>query len=81
MKATVQWSVSALHAKALGLVRMRDLLDSPRWWSTRELAERLEIGERTAQRWLNEMEYIGCPIEVSTADGGGARLRYRRYRG
>ena len=62
-------------SKARGLVAMRDLLHEPRWWATRELAERLGVSPRTVQRWLVDMDAIGCAVEER------GETWCRRYRG
>lgn len=64
--------------KARGLVRMRDLLCLDRWWSTVDLARELNIEERTVQRWLKEMDAIGCMVTEAKAVGfPGNAMRYR----
>lgn len=64
--------------KAIGLVKMRDLLSTcPHWWSTVALAEELGVSQRTVQRWMFAMDEIGCPVEES---GWGRERRYRRFR-
>ena len=64
--------------KSVGLVRMRDLLCLDRWWSTLELAQELGIHERTVQRWLKEMDAIGCMVSETLAAGyRGNAYRYR----
>ncbi len=64
--------------KAIGLVKMRDLLTTcPKWWQSSELARELGVSQRTVQRWLYDMEQIGCPVEETQAKGAGQRYRYR----
>lgn len=66
---------------AIDLVRLRDLFceNRTRWFSTAELADRFEVTQRTAQRWLGLMDDLGVPLETNRADGGmnGYGVRYR----
>ena len=64
-------------SKSLGMIRMRDLLCLNRWWSTKELAEELEVAPRTVQRWIAEMPEIGCMVSEQQVWGSGYRVRYR----
>lgn len=75
MKRKADESIS----KAIGLVKMRDLFwTCPHWWSTTDLAKQLGVSSRTVQRWLYDMDELGCPLEETQPRGGGNRVRYRR---
>ncbi|WP_106848477.1 YafY family protein [Blastococcus sp. Marseille-P5729] len=49
------------------------LLQARRLWSARELCERLEIGERTLRRDIDDLRGLGYGIESVPGPGGGYR--------
>lgn len=68
--------------KAIGLVMLRDLLGQGRWWSSEELARILERDQRTIQRWILDMDALGCPVVTDREMGcPGNAFRYRRFEG
>jgi predicted DNA-binding transcriptional regulator YafY len=56
------------------LLRLLNLLSARPWWAGRELAERLEITERTLRRDVTRLRALGYPIEGTTGPYGGYRL-------
>ena len=64
-------------AKAVGLVKMRDLFQEPTTYSTPELCSLLGITPRTCERWLYDLDAIGCAIENV---GKESRPRWRGVR-
>lgn len=56
-------SHKTIISKAVGLVKMRDLFREPRCYSTPELSSLLGISVRTCERWIYEMDEIGCAVE------------------
>lgn len=50
------------------------LLQTHRWWRAAELAERLEITERTVRRDVDRLRELGYPVDATTGKYGGYRL-------
>ena len=59
---------------AARLLQVLALLGTRPWWSGGELAERLEVTERTVRRDLTRLRELGYPIEATTGRHGGYRL-------
>jgi predicted DNA-binding transcriptional regulator YafY len=57
------------------LLRLLELLQSRRHWPGPELAERLEVGERTVRRDVERLRRLGYPVDASPGVAGGYRLR------
>lgn len=53
--------MSTITNKAIGLIKMRDLI-SDRPQTAAEIAEKLGCDKRTIQRWVYDLEEIGVPI-------------------
>jgi predicted DNA-binding transcriptional regulator YafY len=53
------------------------LFQEPTCYSVGDLAARLGISQRTAQRWLYDLDEIGCAVEMVKV---GGRERYRGMR-
>ena len=66
-----------VSSKAVGLVKLRDLFQEPTCYSVGDIAVRLGISQRTAQRWLYDLDEIGCAVEMVRV---GGRERYRGMR-
>jgi predicted DNA-binding transcriptional regulator YafY len=56
------------------LLQLLSLLQSRRDWSGAELAERLEVGERTVRRDVERLRRLGYPVAASRGVAGGYRL-------
>jgi predicted DNA-binding transcriptional regulator YafY len=56
------------------LLRLVTLLTSRPWWSAHELADRLEITERTVRRDVERLRQLDYPVESVPGPGGGYRL-------
>lgn len=56
------------------LLRLLALLQSRRFWSGTELAERLEVTERTVRRDIDRLRSLGYPVESSSGVAGGYQL-------
>ena len=62
------WETSGRLLRLLGLLQVR------RDWLSRELAERLEVTERTVRRDVDRLRALGYPVEARRGLGGGYRL-------
>jgi predicted DNA-binding transcriptional regulator YafY len=56
------------------LLRLLTLLQARRFWSGPELAERLEITERTVRRDVDKLRSLGYPVDATSGVAGGYRL-------
>jgi len=56
------------------LLRLLSLLQTPREWPGRELAERLEVSPRTVRRDIERLRDLGYPVEAAMGAAGGYRL-------
>jgi predicted DNA-binding transcriptional regulator YafY len=56
------------------LLRLLTLLQARRCWTGRELAERLEITERSVRRDVDRLRTLGYPINASSGVAGGYQL-------
>lgn len=56
------------------LLRLLSLLQSRRFWTGRDLAERLEITERTVRRDVERLRTLGYPVAATSGVAGGYRL-------
>ncbi|WP_366516647.1 helix-turn-helix transcriptional regulator [Solimonas fluminis] len=56
------------------LLRLIALLQSRRYWSGRELSERLEIDPRTLRRDVERLRELGYPVQASAGVGGGYQM-------
>lgn len=57
------------------LLALLALLQARRDWSGAELADRLEVSERTVRRDVDRLRGLGYPVESLTGPAGGYRLR------
>lgn len=55
-------------------LRLLSLLQRHGHWAGRELAERLEVSERTLRRDVERLRVLGYPVEASRGVDGGYRL-------
>jgi predicted DNA-binding transcriptional regulator YafY len=60
---------------AARLLRLLTLLQSRREWSGSQLAERLEVTERTVRRDMDRLRALGYPVHSTSGLAGGYRLR------
>jgi predicted DNA-binding transcriptional regulator YafY len=56
------------------LLSLLSLLQARRHWSGAELAERLEVGERTVRRDVDRLRRLGYPVDATPGVAGGYRL-------
>jgi predicted DNA-binding transcriptional regulator YafY len=56
------------------LLTLLSLLQTPREWPGRELAERLAVSARTIRRDIDRLRELGYPVEASLGAEGGYRL-------
>src|SRR5262249_51539782 len=56
------------------LLRLLSLFQARRYWSGQDLAERLEVTERTVRRDVDRLRSLGYPIHSTSGTGGGYQL-------
>src|SRR5262245_13987518 len=56
------------------LLRLLSLLQARRFWTGAELAERLEVTERTVRRDVDRLRALGYPVNAAAGVAGGYRL-------
>jgi predicted DNA-binding transcriptional regulator YafY len=56
------------------LLALLSLLQVRREWTGQELAERLEVGQRTIRRDIEKLRRLGYPVDASPGVAGGYRL-------
>jgi predicted DNA-binding transcriptional regulator YafY len=56
------------------LLRLLSLLQTPREWAGRELAERLEVSTRTVRNDVERLRSLGYPVHATRGSVGGYRL-------
>lgn len=56
------------------LLRVLTLLQTRSFWSGAELAERLEVTERTVRRDIDRLRNLGYPVDATSGVAGGYRL-------
>ena len=57
------------------MLRLLSLLQTHRYWPGGELADRLEVSERTLRRDVDRLRDLGYPVDASRGVGGGYQLR------
>lgn len=55
-------------------LQLLSLLQTHRWWGGAELADRLEITERTVRRDVDRLRELGYPVDATSGKDGGYRL-------
>jgi predicted DNA-binding transcriptional regulator YafY/predicted Zn-dependent protease len=61
-------------ASSARLLRLLSLLQARRFWSGRELSERLEVTERTLRRDVDRLRSLGYPVNATSGVAGGYQL-------
>src|SRR6187551_2049736 len=56
------------------LLRLLSLLQARRFWSGAELADRLEVTDRTLRRDIDRLRTLGYPVEATPGVAGGYQL-------
>lgn len=56
------------------LLRLLSMLQARRFWSGAELAERLEVTDRTLRRDVDRLRSLGYPVEATPGVAGGYQL-------
>jgi predicted DNA-binding transcriptional regulator YafY len=69
----LQNAVSMLETSAR-LLRLLSLLTARRFWSGAELAQRLEVTERTLRRDIDKLRSLGYPVSSTSGVAGGYQL-------
>ena len=67
------WDSRRMLETSARLLRLLSLLQARREWSGRELAERLEVTDRTVRRDVERLRALGYPVHASAGTGGGYR--------
>ncbi|MBK1783040.1 helix-turn-helix transcriptional regulator [Prauserella cavernicola] len=57
------------------MLRLLSLLQTHRYWPGSDLAERLEVSERTLRRDIDRLRELGYPVDASRGVAGGYQLR------
>lgn len=57
------------------MLRLLSLLQTHRYWSGPELAERLEVSDRTLRRDVERLRELGYPVDAVRGVAGGYQLR------
>jgi predicted DNA-binding transcriptional regulator YafY len=57
------------------MLRLLSLMQTHRYWPGRELAERLEVSERTLRRDVDRLRELGYPVNASRGVAGGYQLQ------
>ncbi|GAA3740627.1 putative DNA-binding transcriptional regulator YafY [Spinactinospora alkalitolerans] len=57
------------------MLRLLSLLQTHRYWPGGELADRLEVSERTLRRDVDRLRELGYPVDASRGVAGGYQLR------
>lgn len=55
-------------------LRLLSLLQSRRYWSGQELAQRLQVSLRTLRRDVDQLRELGYPVQAERGVGGGYQL-------
>src|SRR5690348_120993 len=67
-------SIAPVIQTSARLLRLLALLQSRRFWTGAELAERLEITERTVRRDVDRLRTLGYPVDAAAGIAGGYQL-------
>ncbi|WP_283136736.1 helix-turn-helix transcriptional regulator [Rhizohabitans arisaemae] len=57
------------------MLRLLSLLQTHRYWTGSELADRLDVSERTLRRDVDRLRELGYPVEASRGVAGGYQLQ------
>ncbi len=57
------------------ILRLLSLLQTHRFWSGLELADRLEVSPRTLRRDIDRIRQLGYPVKASRGIAGGYQLQ------
>src|SRR5512141_1286626 len=57
------------------MLQLLSLLQTHRYWSGQELADRLEVSERTLRRDIERVRDLGYPVDAVRGVAGGYQLR------
>ena len=60
------------------MLRLLSLLQTHRYWTGSELAERLEVSERTVRRDVDRLRDLGYPVDANRGVAGGYQLEAGR---
>jgi predicted DNA-binding transcriptional regulator YafY len=71
--SAIRTRIQAMSTSAR-MLRLLSLLQTHRFWSGGELAERLEVTERTLRRDVDRLRDLGYPVNATPGVGGGYQL-------
>lgn len=74
-KLTDQLPINSMYHPTTRLLTILELLQAHPLLSGAELAQRLEVQERTVRRYIMMLQDMGIPIETTRGPGGGYSLR------
>ncbi|MCK9247523.1 MAG: YafY family transcriptional regulator [Solirubrobacteraceae bacterium] len=57
------------------MLRLLSLLQTHRYWAGPELADRLDVSERTLRRDVDRLRELGYPVDAARGAGGGYQLQ------
>ncbi|WP_211656649.1 helix-turn-helix transcriptional regulator [Patulibacter medicamentivorans] len=57
------------------MLRLLSLLQTHRFWAGPELADRLDVSERTLRRDVDRLRELGYPVDAARGAGGGYQLQ------
>ncbi|MGE4426082.1 MAG: helix-turn-helix transcriptional regulator [Solirubrobacteraceae bacterium] len=60
------------------MLRLLSLLQTHRYWAGPELADRLDVSERTLRRDVDRLRELGYPVDAARGAGGGYQLQAGR---
>src|SRR5215475_12497251 len=66
--------MAAMSDARARLLSLLSLLQTPRLWSGRELAQRLGVSGRTVRRDIDRLRELGYPVHADQGGLGGYRL-------
>ena len=68
-------SLEAMANTSTRMLRLLSLLQTHRYWSGGELADRLEVSPRTLRRDVDRLRQLGYPVDASRGTAGGYQLQ------
>ena len=70
----MRWYCSLRMSTSARLLRLLSLLQTPRDWTGTELADRLEVSQRTIRNDIERLRALGYPVHATRGSIGGYRL-------
>ena len=72
--AAIRAKVRSMANTSTRMLRLLSLLQTHRYWTGSELAERLEVSERTVRRDVDRLRELGYPVDANRGVAGGYQL-------